>query len=206
MSEISVAGAGQHLQVVDPFVSREKFDQEVAEFRRNGEVHQRRGWWMLEAAFPKMLVVLAAPQVRPPAVVCGVLLDFTNYDLLPPSVTLVDPFTREPYRARELPTALVRRRTTTIDIPGGPTLENAELVPLMQAHDLEAVPFLCVPGVREYHEHPAHTGDSWLAHRGQGEGTLFAILNTIYQYGVQPIADYGVGLRVIGFRTGEAPI
>lgn len=205
MSDPLVPGADQLAQVVDPAVSREKFAREVTEFRRNGELHRRRGWWLLEAEFPTVLVAMCAPQVRPAAVVCGVLLEFTNYDLFPPSVRLVDPFTREPYRARELPTALVRRRTTQIQIPNGPMLENAELVPLMQADDPESVPFLCIPGVREYHEHPAHTGDLWLAHRGQGEGTLFAILNTVHQYGIQPIADYGIGLRVVGFRTGEPP-
>ena len=205
MSDPALPGADQRSQVVDPAVSREKFALELSEFRRNGELHRRRGWLLLEAEFPTVLVAMCAPQVRPAAVVCGILLDFTNYDLVPPSVRLVDPFTREPYRARELPMALLRRRVTQYQIPDGPVIENAEVVSLMQAHDPEGLPFLCIPGVREYHEHPAHTGDLWLTHRGQGEGTLFSILNTVYQYGVQPIADYGVGLRVVGFRTGDPP-
>lgn len=193
-------------QVVDPAVSREKFDAEVAEFRRNAELHRRRGWWLVEAEFPSVLVVMAAPQLRPAAVVCGVRVDFTNYDLEPPSVVLVDPFTGEPYRAAALPVSLPRRRPTQIQIPGGPLLESQEVVHLMQASDPQEIPFLCIPGVREYHAHPAHTGDPWLAHRGQGEGTLFAILNTIHTYGVQPIAGYGIGLQVMGFRAGEAPV
>jgi hypothetical protein len=193
-------------QVVDPAVSREKFDHQVAEFRRGAELHRRRGWWLLEAEFPTVLVAMAAPQVRPPAVVCGVRLDFTNYDLEPPSVVLVDPFTSEPYRAASLPTVLPRTRATQVQVPNGPVFESTEVVPLMQAHGPEEIPFLCIPGVREYHSNPAHTGDSWLAHRGQGEGTLFSILNTIHTYGVQTIAGYQLALQVVGFRPGEAPV
>jgi hypothetical protein len=192
-------------QVVDPVVSREKFARELEEYRRLESEHRRRGWWMLEANFPTVFVAFVAPQLRPAPVICAALLDFTNYDLEPPSVRLVDPFTREPYRARELPTALLRRQLMQIPgaAPGGPQMVGA--VPLMQAHTPEDIPFLCVPGVREYHAHPAHTGDSWLIHRGRGAGKLFSILNTIYQYGVQPITDYGIGLRVVGFQQGDPP-
>ena len=63
-------------------------------------------------------------------------------------------------------------------------------------HDSEDVPFLCIPGVREYHEHPAHSGDSWLLHKGSGEGTLYFLLNTIYRYGVEPIPSYGISMGV----------
>lgn len=166
-------------------------------------LHQRRGWLLIEAEFPAVFVVMAAPQVQPPAVVCGVHLDFTNYDLEPPSVVLVDPFTREPYRARALPTALLRRRVTQVEVAPGQVFEQVSVIPLLQAHGAEDVPFLCIPGVREYHKHPAHTGDSWLVHRGEGEGTLFSILNTIHQYGVQPIAEYQIGLKVTGFHLQE---
>ena len=48
----------------------------------------------------------AAPQLQPPAIVFGALLDFTNYDLYPPSVRLVNPFTREPYSLKSIPTIL----------------------------------------------------------------------------------------------------
>lgn len=202
-SSAETAGA---TQVVDPAVSRAKFDQEMAQFRQMADVHQGRGWWMLEAEFPIVVIVMAAPQLKPPAVICGVHLNFSNYDLEPPSVTLIDPFTREPYRARNLPTVLHRKRVSTIQVgPAGQALEQVELAPLMQSHDPNDIPFLCIPGVREYHEHPAHTGDSWLVHRGGGAGTLFHILNTIYQYGVQPLSGYNIGIQVTGFRQGEPP-
>jgi hypothetical protein len=191
-------------QVVDPSVSRAKFAQEVEDFRRVESLHRKRGWWLLEADFPTVLVAFVAVQLRPAPVVCGALLDFTNYDLEPPSVRIVDPITREPYLARELPTALLRRQVIAMPgMPAGAQMHGS--VALMQAFTPEEVPFLCIPGVREYHAHPAHSGDSWLAHRGQGEGKLHHILNTIYQYGIQPISDYGIGLRVVGFQQGDPP-
>jgi hypothetical protein len=192
-------------QVVDPSVSREKFESEISEFQRLEEEHRRRGWWMLDSAFPTVFVAMLAIQLRPVAVVCGVLIDFSNYDLDPPSVRLVDPITRVPYRARDLPTVLHRRQV--LEIPGAAAgAQMVGAVPLMQAHAPEDIPFLCVPGVREYHNHPAHTGDSWLAHRGKGSGKLFSILHTIYQYGIQPISDYGIGMRVVGFQQNEPPL
>jgi hypothetical protein len=193
-------------QAVDPAVSREKFAEQVAAYRTLAREHQRRGWWLVDADFPTAFVVMAAPQLAPPAVVCGVLLDFTNYDLEAPSVRLANPFTREPYRARELPTILKRKRVNKLALgPGAPVAEQVVHVPLMQAHQPDDVPFLCIPGVREYHSHPAHTGDSWLAHRGRGAGTLYHILNVIHQYGIEPISDYGVGLRVVGFQQQDVP-
>lgn len=194
------------LQVVDPAVSRTKFTQQLDEFRARSREHQRRGWWLLRADFPSILVAFTTAQLKPPAVVCGVLLDFTNYDAEPPSVRLVDPFTEKPYLAKELPTILQRRKITEVQLgPAGPTMQQAVVTPLMQSHDTEEVPFLCLPGVREYHEHPAHTGDSWFLHRGNGEGTLFSILNAVFQYGVQPINGYGIGLKVTGFNQAEPP-
>lgn len=191
-------------QYVDPVVSQEKFAAEILEFRGRETEHRRRGWWLLQADFPRVSVVFAAAQLRPSAVICGVDIDFSNYDLEPPSVRLVDPFTREPYKQRNLPTALLRRQVVNLgNVPGMPQFAGA--VTLMQAHDLDDIPFLCIPGVREYHNHPAHTGDSWLSHRGRGAGSLHQILHTIYQYGVQPITGYGIGHHIIGFEQSEPP-
>jgi hypothetical protein len=60
----------------------------------------------------------------------------------------------------------------------------------------DEIPFLCIPGVREYHQHPAHTGNSWLLHRGTGEGTLFFIVDQLWKYGVQGVASYNCQLAI----------
>lgn len=200
--------------LVDPAVSRTKFEREVAEYRKLEDDHIRRGWWMLRAEYPDVFVVFANSALKPPAVVFGALLDFTNYDLWPPSVKLVDPFTREPYKAKELPTILKRR--TVHQVPpevaamvqqqGGEPPEFVQEDPLMQWYSPDDEPFLCLPGVREYHEHPAHSGDSWLLHRDRGEGTLYFILEKLYRYGVQPIKNYNIQMvPVIRFGQQEAP-
>ena len=192
--------------LVDPAVSRVKFERELATYRALADDHRRRGWWLLDAEFPTAFVVFATPRVKPPAVVFGAVLDFSNYDFWPPSVRLVDPFTCEPYRARDLPGDLRRRVPVQLQPElAGLGLGSFQNQPMMQFLDPEELPFLCLPGVREYHEHPGHSGDSWLLHRGKGEGTLHFILNQLYTYGVQPINGYQVGLQVVGFIQQDVP-
>src|SRR5260370_33761076 len=118
--ELSTSGSDAPPQVVDPAVSREKFDAEIAGFRKVEREHQERGWWLLDVTFPNVFAVFATPHLRPPAVVTGVQFDFTNYDLEPPSVRLVDPFTRRPFLMKELPTVLLRSQVAAVPgMPGG---------------------------------------------------------------------------------------
>lgn len=199
--------------LVDSSVTQTKFERELATYHKLDEEHLRRGWLLLKAEFPEVFVVFATPQTQPPAVVFGVLLDFSNYDLWPPSVRLVNPFTRVPYTFNDLPMKLVRRTVVNgpaqLAVPGlppGAIPQFVQDVPLMQAHHPDDIPFLCLPGVREYHEHPAHTGDSWLLHRDRGEGTLYFLLEKIYQYGVQPISALQVRMvPQIGFAQQDVP-
>jgi hypothetical protein len=85
-----------------------------------------------------------------------------------------------------------------------PQLESDD--PLLQWYSPDDVPLLCVPGVREYHNHPGHSGDSWLLHRGTGTGTLFFVLDVLYRYGVQPIDGYNIQMIPrIGFNESVVP-
>jgi putative metal binding uncharacterized protein len=205
--------AEQLAQTVDPEVSRDKFDREISDFRSLAEEYGARGWFLAEAAFPHAFVVLAAPQVTPPPLVTGVTFDYTDYDLRPPSVRLVNPFTRESWTSDKLPTTLRRR------VEGPPiSIQGLQLPPgiaapkvlqeqsLMQAYP-DGVPFLCVAGVREYHDHPAHSGDAWELHRAAGAGRLIRILEIIDTYGLRPLTGYNVNLmpQIVGFIQGETP-
>jgi hypothetical protein len=200
-------------QVVDVAVTKTKFEREVDEFRQLSRQYAQRGWFLADVTFPEVLVVMAAPQLQPPAIVTGVLFDFTDYDVLPPSVRLVNAFTRDPYTAEELPTTLMRQ-TEAANLPPGfqlppgmPTPKVIQQQPLMQAYGPTDVPFLCIAGVREYHDHPAHSGDRWELHRRGGAGRLGRILEVIDTYGVRPINGYGVNLvpTVAGFTQAEVP-
>jgi hypothetical protein len=77
----------------------------------------------------------------------------------------------------------------------------------MQAAKPEDIPFLCIAGVREYHEHPAHSGDAWELHRQAGAGRLVRLLEVIDTYGVRPISAYNIELvpRVSGFVQNQVP-
>jgi hypothetical protein len=199
-------------QAVDPTVSRTKFEREVADFRALAAEYGRRGWFLAEADFPHALVILAAPQLTPPALITAVSFDYTDYDLRPPSVQLVNPFTREPWAADELPTNLRRRvEGAALPIglqlpPGMPAPMIVQEQPLMQAYP-DGVPFLCIAGVREYHDHPAHTGDAWELHRAAGAGRLVRILEVVDTYGLRPLNGYNVNLvpQIVGFVQGEPP-
>ena len=197
-------------QYTDPAVSRRKFDRELAEYRQLSEEYRRRGWFLVEAEFPNVLVVFAAAKLKPPALVLGVKFNYTNYDALPPSVKLVDPFTGEPYKFKELPTTLNRALPAQqIALPGMPADQRmmvGSVQPYMQAHGPDEIPFLCIAGVLEYHSHPAHTGDLWELHRASGAGRLVRLLDIIHRYGVEPITGYGVQLiPQVGLNFGSPP-
>lgn len=196
-------------QYVDLEISEAKFNREIAEFRTLEGDYAQRGWFLVRADFPNALVLLAAPGVTPPPLICGVAFDFTNYDAEPPSVHLVNPFTGAPYLARELPTSLNRSLPPQrIPVPGAPdgNLEVRGTQPLMQATQPDEVPFLCIAGVREYHDHPGHSGDPWTLHRREGAGRLVRLLEVIHKYGIEPIRGYGVNLvPQVGLDFGEPP-
>ncbi len=185
--------------LVDPVVARAKFDHEVDAFRTIEAHHARRGIWLVRQAYPRVTLVFAAPNVKPLRLLAfGAIVDFENYDLWAPSVRIVDPLTEVPYKGEELqPQALLLRRQAGTPQPAGPTPPTAqELGRFMVWHQPGEVPFLCHPGVREYHAHPAHTGDDWLMHRRSGEGTLSRIVELLFQYGSSKMVGFNISPAV----------
>ena len=199
-------------QYTDLAVSRRKFDREIAEFYRLGDDYRKRGWFLVHAEYPRVLIILASPKLTPSAIVSGVSFDYTNYDAAPPSVHLVHPFTGQPYKSSELPFQLMRALPEQqIQLPGlaegAPQIAMQAQQPLMQAHTPDEIPFLCLAGVREYHEHPAHSGDLWELHRAAGAGRIVRILEIISRYGLEPITSFAVQLvPQVGFAFGPAPL
>lgn len=197
--------------LVDPEVSRAKFSREVEQCRQLGADLRRRGWWILEADFPNVLAAFVAPQLRPRPVMFGAHINFDNYDLWAPSVRIVDPFTGTPLLSREVPPHLAFMRQTSgagqVEIPGLGFVQAQGLEqPLLITHGPDELPFLCLPGVREYHQHPAHTADDWLLHRDRGEGTLYFLLEKLARYGLEPVQQFQFGLQIVGFIRGETPV
>jgi hypothetical protein len=156
--------------VVDPEVTRRKLGRELELWRENEGAYRRRGWVLLRHDGIEVEVgflgrVPLGPQTITAMTAC-VRLDFTNYDIWPPSVEFIDAFSGEyaPPPVQAL-----------IDSDEGPR----NLV--VQSHPNTNRPFFCVPGVRQYHDHPQHSGDSWLLHRASGEGTLATICERVWR-------------------------
>ena len=151
------------------------------------------GIFIVEAVFPSVLAVFAARRLQPhPLLLFGVEINFDNYDLVPPSVRIVHPLTREPLRASQVGYKFPR------------DLGNGNRQDILQAFDDER-PFLCLPGVREYHESSAHSGDAWLLHRGTTVGSLIYLLETIARYGTEPVQAMVPQLGVNGFTLNAQP-
>ena len=195
-------------QYVDPAVSRAKFDREVADHLTFEADYRARGWFLVKAQWPVVVVVLASKKTIPPAIVTAVHFDYTNYDAEPPSVRLVDPFSGRPLLSKELPTRLPRMipGPETV-LPDGTKLRLNKPLDLMQAHSLDDLPFLCISGVKEYHDHPGHTGDSWALHRPTGAGRLVRLLEVISKYGLEPVQTFSVNLvPQVTFGVSEPPL
>lgn len=185
--------------LVDPAVSAAKFDEQIRIFRTNAALYRQRGCWLLEATFPHALFVFCSPKTRPGAVIMGVQLNFENFDLWAPSVVFVNPFTGHPFPAGKLPTKMPRA------VPGPGPMGFVPQDLIAQYEGTNALPFLCLAGVREYHNHPAHTGDSWLLHRDQPEGQMAYLLDTILKYAVEPIDGFQIGMQIMGLNQQQIP-
>lgn len=192
-------------QFVDPAVSKAKFDRELALFRELMDFNRLRGVCLIKSEFPIIEIVFLAYKVRPAVAVFTVRIDFTNYDVEPPSVQFIDPITAQPLRIHEIVTKFPRLAmskvsaidqngvTSIVDIPGGQEL--------LQSHAPNHIPFFCIPGVREYHEHPYHSNDPWLNHRRKGEGSLGFIIDQLHKYGTEPlvsVAPQSINIRDLG--------
>jgi hypothetical protein len=162
--------------IVDPAVSKRKFEREVQAARAYAPFH-RQGVWIMRAEYPIVFVVLVVNKPSPvlPGVLCGIHLDFSDYDVRPPSVKVVDPFDESPVLNFTWPFTKIKTRVD----PESQKLSH-EAHSLLQAFD-PAKPFFCLPGVREYHECSAHSGESWFLHRKKN--MLIYLLDVLRGYG-----------------------
>jgi hypothetical protein len=189
---------------LDPAVARRKFERELkrAEAQRTTLGHW--GCFVVGATYPHVdavfvprksmrLSLSAAPQRSKGRVrmagreqqfsvhdipmlaarAFGIRVDLTDFDQRPPGVSFRDPFTWEP-----LPFAL---------LPLGQHLDEQgkAMQVVLDSHPVTKLPFLCMRGIREYHEHPQHTGDDWVLYRGHYG--LFSVLSTVWRTCVEQV-------------------
>jgi hypothetical protein len=167
-------------QYVDRVVSLEKFEREIDAFVQAKDSHRKRGIIFLDAEFPDIYIGFAAVKLTPPPLVFAVRINFDNYDFEPLSVVFVNPFTYEPLT-----------QTTQVGTPFLRKIPNDMRPQQLLLQNQGKLPFLCIPGIREYHNHPAHTGDSWFLYRKKGgEGSLGYLIEKIYEYGITSLVNY----------------
>jgi hypothetical protein len=166
-------------------VSRAKLDDELAQWQANAEAYRRRGWFLLSTKGLQVEIAFVTNipfgAVMVPIVPVAVRLNYDNYDLWPPSLTFIDPRTRQP-------SAPIVQAIEQVN--GEP--RNALLV-----HPMTGRLFLCIPGLREYHTHPQHTGDDWLLHRGRGPGRLAVVCDTIWRRMVRNVIGPQVAVQFL---------
>lgn len=184
---------------VDPAVVRRKVERELATLAARIDQYRARGIWLLGYTFPQLLVAFLATKIKPfPIAPFGVLIDLANYDVEPPSIQFVNPFTRAPLKRSEVPTNFNRFRippgaAPVLQLPAGlpPQMAGAVRDELLQSWGPEdPCPFMCLQGVREYHDNPGHSGDSWWLHRSQGAGRLVRLLDLLSRYGTEPMVHF----------------
>jgi hypothetical protein len=185
---------------IDTEVNRLKFDVEIERLREHRSTLEERGIFLLQSsAFPFVnlfyapqktlqLLLPASPKVGqnlPPNAMAAIEIpslgarafrarfDLTDYDVVPPSVEFFDPWTNRPllyetmFRAQEY------------------EKERGVHIVLLPNHPVTHKPFLCLRGVREYHEHPQHAGDDWFLYRGSI--SLFSIVTVLWRVAIDII-------------------
>ncbi len=170
-------------QFVDPEITRIKFEQEYSEFQKLQEDYRKRGVLCLGKSPHSVDFMFIAHHLRPQAILLAVNIDFTNWDVEPPSVTFIDPFTKNFLKGEEISAQLIQ------------VLPNGVNLNLIQGKG-DIKPFLCIPGIKEYHSHPAHSGDRWMLYRDQGEGKLCTILEQIYKHSIAIIKNYNFSIQL----------
>lgn len=166
-------------------VSEAKLNEELEQWHANRDVYRRRGWILLSAHDLEVEIAFVGSvslgDVQLPSITAAIRLTFENYDLWPPSLTFIDVRTGEP--ARPVVNALEM-------------IEGAEVRNVLLDHP-NGGPFLCLPGLREYHSHPQHSGDDWLLHRSSGAGRLAVICDSVWRRMVRNVIGLTVQLQAL---------
>lgn len=172
--------------LVPASVTNRKFERQLKAWHTNSDALARRGCLLLSEGDLTVDVgimqhVPIAGRTIPVMTVC-VRVDYWNFDLWAPSVTFIDPITRAPAPP---PVRAIDRASITEEPRDA----------LIDQHPQTGLPFICLPGVREYHNHPQHTGDSWLLHRHRHEGDLIVICERLWRRMARNVVGASVATR-----------
>ena len=141
---------------MDRVVSRRKFEAEIRSLEIEAAPYiSTKGWRIVASIYPILAIVLrhsrSAREIEF-RFVCD------DWDEIPPSLTLHDPKDGRGFQWAEWP-------------KGGWSV--------LESHPSTGKPFLCLPGIREYHTHPRHLGDAWEGYRQRGTHRLRDIVDRV---------------------------
>lgn len=176
----------ENIQYTDIEVTRKKFNKELEEFKELELEYRKRGVFLIENSDFKLRFLFSIPSLVPSPIVFSVDLDYTNWDFEPPSLVLINPFTGIPFKADEVGIQFLQWNN-----------EIGKPQPLLVGHD---IPFLCIPGVREYHNHQHHSGDSWFLYRTKGEGKLCDLIEKLIKHSIALINGFSFQLNAVATR------
>lgn len=138
-------------------------------------------------------VTFIGRHILPRVAVCTADIDFTNYDIVPPSVRFLDPLTFKPAICgsyQQVPPSEIR------SLIQGTYVKDGNVSNIILNHAEDGMPFLCLPGVREYHSHPQHTDEPWQKYRKNLSGhILYYLLDVIDNCCVEPMKALAVNVN-----------
>ena len=183
-------------QFVDPEVTRKKFLAELDDFFENRQDLRRQGVFLLEHSDISVSLMFAISKIKPNPIAFAVNIDYTNWDVEPPSIKFIDPFSGNVLKRKEILINFYQVQAGSI--PGS----NPNLLDLLQGNG-DSIPFFCIPGVREYHDHAWHSGDRWLAYRNSEEGKLMTLIHQLYNHSIAQASQlsFVLDLKIQGIST-----
>ena len=181
---------------VDPAVVHQKYDREIARLQDQRDSLEQRGVFLLNSSSFPFIELLYVPRQRlgmvVPIIQQGFFLprataktfeipslsaravkahfDLSNYDLDPPGLQFRDPWTDEVLSYND------SFRALQFD----PHRKGHHV--LLDDHPDTHKPFLCLRGIREYHQHPQHSGDEWLLYRESMN--IFSIVMSLWRVSI----------------------
>ena len=213
----------KEFQFTDVTVTRSKFERLVQDYRKCERHYRREGIICLDINFPcfefaflanathfninlQSVTATGDPVInqmgiyRPvPKYLFSIRIDYSNFDTVPPSVRIVDPFTGEitPHTGH-LPFITPSQQDLTSLIDRKFEVQNQTI--LLKDHEDKW--FFCLRGLREYHEHPQHSGDSWFLHRNAGKGNILDILDRLQLYSISNLNSILDQQKQLAFPNG----
>lgn len=127
------------------------FEQQTSKIA--GSILEVRKWRVMVRAFPYFEVMFTEEARR----AIRVRMACDNWNDAPPSIAI-----------------LAEDGAPLVALPTGSGIFNSS------AHPATHAPFICMAGVREFHNHPSHTGDSWENYRTRSSYDLGGILTQIW--------------------------